>query len=303
MKLKPILAVIIIFFKITLAFGQTTNPIQDAFPDTSVINDLQKLSRATVADTTLNRLSIVANGQKVNFGLYHLVKTYKNAAGYSGQKAVQVKNIVNLSKNYKKVLDLIDKLRAQAVYLSKNDFDFRDSLDPLQNKIAYSWGAKEFSQRVKPPGTGDYCDYKIHGLDCSGFIYQLFLRNNISLPVGRCNAETERQPAFLRSNLNNYLGSHNFDVVDLGKLPFEQLQSGDIIYFTGKDGIAFHIGIVLVNEDGQIALFQSLGNPYRKQTDIDWCNMNIDQNHGVVAKILDESIKKRSYGCVRIIAL
>jgi hypothetical protein len=302
MKLKPITISIIILFRVTLVYGQASSPAQDAFPDTTVINDLQKLLPATGTDTALNRLSIVINGQKVNFGLYHLVKTYKNAAGFSGQQAVQVKNIVSLSKNYKKVLDLIDKLRTQAIYLSKNDFDFRDGLDPLQNKIAYSWGSKDFSPRLKPPGTGDYCDYKIHGLDCSGFIYQLFLRNNIQLPIARCNAETERHPDFLISYLANYLGINNFNVVDLGKLTFDQLQSGDIVYFTGKDGIAFHIAIVFVNEDGQIALFQSLGNPYRKQTDIDWCSINIDQNHGVVAKILDGRIERRSYGCIRIIA-
>jgi len=155
--------------------------------------------------------------------------------------------------------------------------------------------------RQKPPGIGDYCEYQIHGLDCSGFIYQLFFRNNIKLQADRCNAETERKPSFLKPYLATYFGNQDFDVVDLGKLKYKDMQSGDIIYFTGDDGVAYHIAIILVNENGTISLFQSIGNPYRKKNNINWCDINIDSNHGVVAKILDDSIEKRRYGCVRII--
>ena len=300
MKIKFASTVLLAGFINTVANAQTKTNLVDAFPDIELIRALEKLPDPSATDTAASLLTINLRGENINLELYELAKTLQSASGFSGKEARLVQMVIESTSNERKIADLILAFSGHANYLSKNTFNFSTG-SPQQNKIAYSWGSKQFEKRANPPGKGDLCKYEIHGLDCSGFIYQLFSRSGIHLPVAQCNADTERKPAFLTRYLKPYFGTTPFIVQDLGKLKIKDMVSGDIIYFKNVAGAVVHIAIVLLNESGVITIYQSIGNPNRNPKNFSWCEKNIDNDHGVKAKILDSSIENgRDYSCVRI---
>ena len=141
---------------------------------------------------------------------------------------------------------------------SKHQFPDEGAGKPAQNGLAYSWGGKDHTKRQVPPGGGTVCKEAIYGLDCSGFIYQLFTQAGVPIVTGP--ADTQRQPDVLQRALKSAISSlDKVKVEDLGAIPTDNFEAGDIIYWTNGEGIATHIGLVLKNSDGQLAVFQSNG--------------------------------------------
>lgn len=300
--MKKCLLILVLLATSVTTMAQLDTVATDPFPDEDLLNIIENLPDPRITDTSLNNVVLNLRNEKIGIELYNEIKGLKDPAGYSPQIAKFITILKGLSESEKKLLNLKAALSLQAQYLS-GIFDFKDG-DPAQKKIGYSWGSKHFEEKLNPPGKGDNCIYTIHGLDCSGFIYQLFARNGINMPYQQCNAETERKPEFLTKYLKkDYFGKIAFEVKDLGKLETKSMQSGDILYFKNTKGEVVHIAIALLNERGDLFIYQSIGNPNRSKTDFSWCEKNISDKFGVISKkLVDSALGKREYACVRIVA-
>jgi hypothetical protein len=194
--------------------------------------------------------------------------------------------------------------RVSAVALNLTDRSKHQKPDegtgkPAQNGLAYSWGSKNHTIRQAPPGGGTVCTDKIYGLDCSGFIYQLFTNAGVSLLSSPANQQ--RQPNVLQSAIKSSIPALNkVKVEDLGKIPTSKFETGDIIYWTNSGGVATHIGIVLKDVGGNLAVFQSNGSPGNSADD---CSKNMGLTRGARRLQLNDPYwfgQGKSYGITRI---
>lgn len=277
----------------------------DEAPPREFVAEIEELAMPGSQDTALERTVLTMNSKKYTIPVYELSKKFNGEVSGIAESTKKLNELIKAKPTTAyKILALLKSIRDSANYLCRNDFSFRAG-QPPQNKIAYSWGSKDHTIKQRPPGSGDNCTYTIYGLDCSGFIYQLFKKNGIDLPVAQCNADMERTPSFLKRYLNAFLGKDSFEVKDLGTLLISDIQSGDIIYFKSTAGRVYHIGILFVNDSGEVVLYQSLGQPNRSFSNDKICQSNIDNSHGpVIKKINADFLKKcnNNYGCVRIVA-
>jgi hypothetical protein len=170
---------------------------------------------------------------------------------------------------------------------------------PSQNGLAYSWGSKKFNVRQSPPGEGTSCQQLIYGLDCSGFIHQLFSTAGVNLLSGPANKQ--RKAEVLQKAISSSISQlDKITVCDLGSIPKEQFQSGDIIYWTNSSDIATHIGIVLKDIGGTLAVFQSNGAQGDNSLE---CLNNIGVKRGPRRLLLNDPYwfgPKKKYGITRI---
>lgn len=175
---------------------------------------------------------------------------------------------------------LIARLAAVALNLtdrSKHQFAAEGDGKPAQNGLAYSWGSKDHTKRQVPPGGGTACEEAIYGLDCSGFIYQLFTEAGV--PIVKGPANTQRQPDVLQKAIKSAISSlDKVKVEDLGAIPTANFEAGDIIYWTNSSGVATHIGVILKNSEGKLAVFQSNGAAGANAED---CAKNRGETRGV----------------------
>lgn len=203
---------------------------------------------------------------------------------------------------------LIAKMSKVALYLTKrSNFVYEGSPEfgmPDQNGLAYSYGSRNYKERMKPPkGT---CTEEVYGLDCSGFIYHLFLAVNVDLTTNTW-ADKQRKPAELLPAIKAaYPEMEKILVEDLGKIETSAFKSGDIIYWqeldpeTGEKK-AYHIGMVLKNKNGNLAIAQSNGRGDSE------CYKNYGLKRGPRFVTLLNAVKPESqwgfgddYGIVRI---
>lgn len=250
-------------------------------------------------DTLPENIALTINNKDIALSQYNAAQDYKLHYGFrpNKNKSAQFMALVRLSEKQTVLLDLFDKLFVTAKELASKQ-DFKDDKPgradwPHQDKISYSWGGKQYSIRKKPV---DSCKQLIHGLDCSGYFYQIFLKNGIDFAKTINNADNERQPAHVEANLQPYFGNIKVHAVDLHQ-PAD-FQSGDIIYFIPKGKkVASHIGIVLKSMDGHLSFFAT-----RNGTDCSTqkcCAMNFlgGPNINSLDRIINDA---RVYGVVRV---
>lgn len=174
---------------------------------------------------------------------------------------------------------MIARLAAVALNLtdrSKHQFEAEGDGKPAQNGIAYSWGSKDYTKRQVPPGDGTICNEAVYGLDASGFIFQLFAEAGV--PIAKESADKQRQPDALQQALKSAIAAlDKVKVEDLGAIPTANFEAGDIIYWTNSSGVATHIGLVLKNKDGKLAVFQSNG---AASGDAEECAKNLGDTRG-----------------------
>ncbi|MBT1685895.1 NlpC/P60 family protein [Dawidia soli] len=145
-----------------------------------------------------------------------------------------------------------------------------------QNGLGYSWGSKDPSKLQPPPGAGTKCKEPIYGLDCSGYLYQVFKSAGIILPEGP--ADLQRDATVLENAIKKaYPEFKKLKVDDLGEIPAAKFETGDIIYWLNSKGQAKHIGVILKDANGRLAVFQSNGSP---GTDSGDCDKNMSAGRG-----------------------
>lgn len=272
----------------------------DSVPDTALISLLDQLARPKPEDTDIKKLALVFKGVTVDAVTYNSLKALTGKEVGFAPLSKKYAAILPLTTNQKTWADLIIGLAREANILAKTDYKYSmgGPHEPQQNKIAYLWGSKTFEDRkTSPDPKNDQCPDKIHGLDCSGFIYQIFLRNGVDFPLDESSAENERQPAFLKRYLKAYFGTESVVITNLGRIPIDSIQAGDIVYFKkhAEDDDANHIGIVLKNVSGNSTFFHSSG--YNNG-----CPYNMSKDGGVVGRHVSHILTKAFYYVIRITA-
>lgn len=201
---------------------------------------------------------------------------------------------------YNKVSYVPIKLLSSAIKLcNKKNFYYQQEGEdkPAQMGLAYLWGGKDYHYRGKP-SAGDSCRFQVYGLDCSGFIYTIFLE--VGMPFIKGSANDQRQVTTIQKYLTQYLNTNAFDVTDIDSLDAKNIRPGDIVYFykmlRSKDGTnkkhAYHIGIALKFPGSDDLYFvASNGKPND-------CAGNLKK--GPSAFRLDQGFKKFNYGVVRM---
>jgi len=166
-----------------------------------------------------------------------------------------------------------------------------------QDKLAYSYGSKQYTLPKPAPaginaeggnctgGTGgcNSCPKAVYGLDCSGFVYNVFKFAGLNLPQGTAN--DQRKEETLKNTLKGTAYENKLFPKDKGRIPVNEIKAGDIIYWKNSAGRAFHIGIVLSGSaTGKTGLFMSHG--LAQPTDNDpACDTNYGPKRGV--RLLD----------------
>ena len=163
------------------------------------------------------------------------------------------------------------------------------ALEPAQQRILYVYGGKEYS--IRTVYLQDRCNLRLYGLDCSGFIRQLFVGSGLKdFPIR--NANTIRQVSFLKIELPGY------KVTDLKNIPMEDFRSGDLIYFkeTADSKLSNHVGLIVKDQKGNISMYHCSG----------WknaCEHNISARGGVRSVHLTPLLNQHWYGIIRISAV
>ncbi len=191
--------------------------------------------------------------------------------------------------------------------------DFATNI-PKQTKLAYSWNSKDYTNPSSDPNG---CPESIYGLDCSGFLYNVFKNAGFNgFKVGA--ADDQRKEAHLSNvfsktgQLTNAEGKNidlkNMVAKDFGEIPPASMLTGDIIYWLDASGRAKHIGIILKNGSG-ISVAQSNGhqNEESDTKNSNDCEKNYGANRGPrFTSNVENSIKSTanggfgdSYGIVR----
>ncbi|WP_445738043.1 NlpC/P60 family protein [Mariniflexile sp.] len=174
-------------------------------------------------------------------------------------------------------------LDAQSLSAKKTEKHDDEGLNrPLHYGIAYSYGQRNFTQRLAPPSKDAnnlHRKYSVFGTDCSGLIINL-LRNqgiNISDKTAVENFENN-----LKATLSNNPAFQNVIVENYGRLPIDDIKNGDFILWRSVLIPTIeqqrHIGIVHVPSNSSFKnVFQSNGSGTPKDEVEQAKNINIEK--------------------------
>lgn len=140
------------------------------------------------------------------------------------------------------------------------------------NGLAYVYGGKRTDLRARS-STG--CCPQYYGLDCSGFLAQVFAGGDVSLPGGP--ASLQRQAGALTARLQANPTYGKLHAEDLAVIPLNDMETGDILYWNDAAGSTQHIGIVF----GSL-IYQSNGSSAKVEGSCDAveCDKNQGPNRG-----------------------
>jgi len=181
---------------------------------------------------------------------------------------------------------IISAMLARAAKLCKRaDWQYVDEGQnkPAQNGLAYLWGGK--NHLVRQGSSTDECPEELHGLDCSGLVYQCAMAASLPIMVG---------PARSQEVPENWTKLFPEDWNLRMELASDATpQTGDII------GWGTHIGIVGKNAAGALVVYQSNGN--RTAAD---CVKNYSQTRGPRALTFAGAVDEfgSNYKLLRIVA-
>ncbi len=276
----------------------------DPLPDENISNFLDSTKIVAAPDSLKPEQVLTLGKKRITFNLFsYLRKLKKGRRPFALTEQARLFN--TLTPNELKLADLFTTFRDKAANMCRKNFVFPG--DPRQTKIGYSWGSKQYLAKVTPPGEADYCKYKIHGVDCSGFIFQLFFQSGLKMDSSIACSGNEKNPQFLKRSLDPYFGGpNNYTVTDLKRIDTSKIISGDLLYFKNTNGAVVHIAIALREISGQLSYYASLGGPVKGKSGINLgqCTVNLNNGHGPILKVLDIAFleDKRAYGVVRIAA-
>jgi len=134
---------------------------------------------------------------------------------------------------------------------------------PAHYGLAYRYGGeadnKNISERLRPTN-GDAThklDY-VFGTDCEGFLVNLIRKANIAVSaVGATDFAWKLNLQLQQTSNTNY---NDIRLDSLGHLASSNLKNGDIIQWK-RDGL-HHIGIIYIDVNQHIWVYNSNGNPY-----------------------------------------
>jgi hypothetical protein len=116
--------------------------------------------------------------------------------------------------------------------------------NPEQYGYGYSYGQRDLTARLAPPsGNALHRSYAIWGVDCSGFIYNLFHGQGLAIPDFTAHTFQDVLTTFLATNPTNYASAY---CERLNNVAYTALIDGDFIVwdYTASDGNwIHHIGL------------------------------------------------------------
>ena len=210
---------------------------------------------------------------------------------------------------------IVKLLSGSATVLTKREwfqYPYEGENKPAQNGLAFVYGSKDIKERYRYawgvwPLDYKPCPDKLYGLDCSGYIYQVFNRSAIpitTVPESKISADVLRQTTTIESALKSAIPNlPKIKVENMGQLPPSQWEAGDIVYWKGDaTGVAGHIGMFIQTSEG-LNLANSSGDIHAKD-----CENNKSINGGPVKRSLAYAADKLTnpenapwgYGIVRI---
>jgi len=230
--------------------------------DSVLIKALDSLKPAQLKDTVVNTLALKIRGATIDVNSYLAIRNLTSNEQAISPIEEKYRHILPFTNGEKKQSDLFIGLGKKANFLNGKEFKWPSEGPnaPAQNRVLYVYGGKDFSIREPTADhKADTCHLLLHGLDCSGFVRELFVLQGIRMDEEK--ADIMRTRDFLIKALKPYFGLDEFDVQDSQVNPVSTLLTGDIIYFTkkGDPSYAWHIGIVLTNMDGNETFFHSSG--------------------------------------------
>lgn len=168
------------------------------------------------------------------------------------------------------------------------------------NGLAYVYGGKRTDVRARS-STG--CCPAYYGLDCSGFLAQVFAGGDVTLPGGP--ASLQRQAATLTARLQANPTYAKLHAEDIAVVPLNDMETGDILYWNDAAGNTQHIGILL----GSL-IYQSNGSSAKSggECDASECDKNQGTKRGPRTLPLEQATTffsgsgLRLGGVVRIVA-
>jgi hypothetical protein len=150
---------------------------------------------------------------------------------------------------------LVSKLIGSAYYFTSRMFftyPNEGPSNPAQNGLAYVFGSRSINQRTRSTGS---CTENLHGLDCSGLIYNLFRMSGVSLTLPT-SVQTFSNVSYLNNALSNSV--YKDLKVESKTLPIDSLLTGDIVLWFKSDGN--HMGIIGFDWNNSKMIFQSNGS-------------------------------------------
>jgi hypothetical protein len=148
---------------------------------------------------------------------------------------------------------LLDGLLNQAQSLSGQKIILHPEEGPLSPRhygIAYSYGQRDFTTRKNPPfGNALHKKYAVFGTDCSGLMINLLKSQGVNIS----NTNVAGFESALKTAIQSNSTHNQINVTNMGRLPFNKIESGDFIKWTS------HIGIVAVLRNGNKIVYQSNG--------------------------------------------
>lgn len=185
---------------------------------------------------------------------------------------------------------LISKMQIVAFNLTTRSFykNYKNSDQP--NGLAYSWGSKGITNKIKPANYNNkpnICQSALYGLDCSGMIYVMAKNANLNIassaaccrnhpshiygPCATFMLDTANWNKLLRnSSVYQDLKARRYRATgvslnDPSYINKSMLKFGDLIFKTDKNCNAIHVGMVLntnyVRTPQTLSIFQSNGSP------------------------------------------
>lgn len=181
----------------------------------------------------------------------------------SKNKSMRVTEIMAVSGPQEKKNTLISLMIKEGQKMANKTQSFEDVI-PVQKGIAYSYGSKDYSIAQSPTAGSCNLDKKFHGIDCSGFIYQMAKAAGIN--VGILNAQGLANPTVwqkaIQAQGKEYEKIRVEDISEDINGQDSKLETGDILYFYNESGVGIHhIAMVLKDATTGIYFLNSYGNP------------------------------------------
>jgi cell wall-associated NlpC family hydrolase len=198
--------------------------------------------------------------------------------------------------------NLKEDVLTNALYLTNNsNFDYYE-----QNGLAYVWGGKDHSNKIKPVnyrGKNNKCQEELFGLDCSGFIYQIFLKSGFKFFSGNQTNPSNFASSRFFSNPSEWIAPakvycEGYDCLKFERInepALEDIESGDILFFYNSRNRTSHIGICL-EKDEQLIFFDSGGNPSKDCREV----IKKGPRRSILSEGLLDGWKRRKHGIIRI---
>lgn len=141
------------------------------------------------------------------------------------------------------------------------------------NGLAYVWGGKNHAKKTTPAKVkrrgvryDNRCQEGLYGVDCSGFVYQLFLQSGLKIthhnytkPQDFANAQYLSQPKNWEEALELYAQLDPLKAIRINEPKLEDIESGDILFFYNSEMTSKHIGVCLRLNNGDLIFFDSSG--------------------------------------------